>query len=65
MTDMDRANFRFIFVGFESMEPAALKQMRKPTSPAINQKAAALLRQHQMWKLYGIAGKVPLRPRVI
>ena len=48
VADMDRANFRFIFVGFESMEPAALKQMRKPTSPAINQKAAALLRQHRM-----------------
>ena len=48
VADMDRANFRFIFVGFESMEPAALKQMRKPTSPAINQKAAALLRQHGM-----------------
>jgi radical SAM superfamily enzyme YgiQ (UPF0313 family) len=30
------------------MEPAALKQMRKPTSPAINRKAAALLRQHRM-----------------
>jgi hypothetical protein len=48
VADMDRANFRLIFVGFESMEPAALKQMRKPTSPAINQKAAALLRQHRM-----------------
>jgi radical SAM superfamily enzyme YgiQ (UPF0313 family) len=48
VADMDRANFRLIFVGFESMEPAALKQMRKPTSPAINRKAAALLRQHRM-----------------
>jgi len=48
VADMDRANFRLIFVGFESMEPAALKQMRKPTSPAINQQAAALLRQHRM-----------------
>jgi len=48
VADMDRANFRFVFVGFESMEPAALKKMRKPTSPAINRRAAALLRQHRM-----------------
>jgi len=48
VADMDRANFRLIFVGFESMEPAALKQMRKPTSPAINRRAAVLLRQHRM-----------------
>ncbi|MGA9755240.1 MAG: radical SAM protein [Desulfobaccales bacterium] len=48
VADMDRANFRLIFVGFESMEPAALQKMRKPTSPAINQQAAALLRQHRM-----------------
>jgi anaerobic magnesium-protoporphyrin IX monomethyl ester cyclase len=53
VADMDRANFRFVFVGFESMEPAALKQMRKPTSPAINQKAAALLRQHRMAVIAG------------
>jgi radical SAM superfamily enzyme YgiQ (UPF0313 family) len=45
---MDRANFRFVFVGFESMEPAALKNMKKPTSPALNRRAAALLRQHRM-----------------
>lgn len=48
VAEMDRANFRIIFVGFESMEPAALKEMRKPTSPAINRRAAALLRQHRM-----------------
>ena len=48
VADMDRANFRFVFVGFESMEPAALKQMKKPTSPAINRRAAALLRAHRM-----------------
>jgi anaerobic magnesium-protoporphyrin IX monomethyl ester cyclase len=54
VADMDRANFRLIFVGFESMEPAALKQMRKPTTPAINQQAAALLRQHRMAILAGV-----------
>ncbi|MGQ9689309.1 MAG: B12-binding domain-containing radical SAM protein [Desulfobaccales bacterium] len=48
VAEMDRANFRIIFVGFESMEPAALKGMKKPTSPAINRQAAALLRQHKM-----------------
>jgi anaerobic magnesium-protoporphyrin IX monomethyl ester cyclase len=53
VAEMDRANFRFVFVGFESMEPAALKQMKKPTSPAINQRAAALLRQHRMGIIAG------------
>jgi len=48
VAEMDRANFRIVFVGFESMEPAALKEMKKPTSPAINRQAAALLRQHKM-----------------
>ncbi|MHB8123071.1 MAG: B12-binding domain-containing radical SAM protein [Desulfuromonadaceae bacterium] len=48
VAEMDRANFRIIFVGFESMEPAALKEMKKPTSPAINRQAAALLREHKM-----------------
>ncbi len=45
---MDQANFRIIFVGFESMAPEALKDMKKPTSPQINERAAALLRQHRM-----------------
>jgi len=53
VADMDRANFRFIFVGFESMEPAALKAMKKPTSPAINRRAATLLRQHNMGIIAG------------
>jgi anaerobic magnesium-protoporphyrin IX monomethyl ester cyclase len=48
VAEMDRANFRIVFVGFESMEPAALKGMKKPTSPAINMRAAALLRRHKM-----------------
>jgi radical SAM superfamily enzyme YgiQ (UPF0313 family) len=43
--DMARANFRFVFVGFESMEPGVLKGMRKPASPQINREAAALLRR--------------------
>jgi anaerobic magnesium-protoporphyrin IX monomethyl ester cyclase len=46
--EMDRANFRIIFVGFESMEPGALRDMRKPTSPEINRQAAALLRRYRM-----------------
>ena len=41
VADMDRANFRITFVGFESMDPNSLKDMKKPTSPAINRRAAA------------------------
>jgi radical SAM superfamily enzyme YgiQ (UPF0313 family) len=48
VADMDRANFRFVFVGFEAMTPQALKGVNKPTNPEINRKAAALLRQHGM-----------------
>jgi anaerobic magnesium-protoporphyrin IX monomethyl ester cyclase len=48
VADMDRANFRITFVGFESMDPNSLKDMKKPTSPAINRRAAALLRQHRI-----------------
>lgn len=44
--EMAKANFRIVFVGFESMEPAALKGMSKPTSPEKNRRAAALLREH-------------------
>jgi len=53
VAEMDRANFRFVFVGFESMEPSALKEMKKPTSPAINRQAAALLRQHRIGIIAG------------
>lgn len=45
---MDRANFRIVFVGFESMDPAALKDVKKPSSPEINIKAAKLLREKNM-----------------
>jgi len=53
VAEMDRANFRLVFVGFESMEPSALKEMKKPTSPAINRRAAELLRQHHMGIIAG------------
>ncbi len=45
---MDKANFRIIFVGFESMDPDVLRAIKKPTSPKINQQAAAILRKHNM-----------------
>ncbi len=45
---MEQANFKIAFVGFESMEPSALKGMRKPTSPEKNRRAAGLLRQHNI-----------------
>ena len=54
VAEMDRANFRTVFVGLESMHAADLKTMRKPTSPDINRRAAALLRQHRMALIAGI-----------
>jgi anaerobic magnesium-protoporphyrin IX monomethyl ester cyclase len=54
VADMDRANFRFVFVGFESMDPGSLKGVKKPTSPEINRRAAALLRQHRMAIIAGL-----------
>jgi radical SAM superfamily enzyme YgiQ (UPF0313 family) len=48
VADMDRANFRIAFVGFESMDPQALKGVKKPTNPGINRRAATLLRQHRI-----------------
>ena len=51
---MDRANFRTVFAGFESMNASDLQTMRKPTSPDINRRAAALLRQHHMGLIAGI-----------
>ncbi len=48
VADMERANFRVAFVGFESMLPEALKGMKKPANPEINRQAAALLRRHHI-----------------
>jgi radical SAM superfamily enzyme YgiQ (UPF0313 family) len=50
---MARANFHIVFVGFESMLPASLADMSKPTSPDINRQAAALVRQHGMALIAG------------
>lgn len=50
---MDKANFRIVFVGFESMDPEALKRMNKPTSPEINITAARLLTEHNMGVIAG------------
>jgi len=54
VADMDKANFRFIFVGYESMLPATLTAMKKPTNPEINVRAAKLLRQHNMSVIAGV-----------
>lgn len=43
---MERANFRIAFVGFESMDPSALEEMKKPTSPEANRKACSTLREN-------------------
>ncbi len=48
VAEMEKANFRVVFVGFESMEPSALKGMHKPSSPEKNRRAAALLRMHHI-----------------
>jgi len=56
---MDQANFRIAFVGFESMDPNALKDMKKPTNPEINRRAAALLRQHRIAVIAGLIGGYP------
>lgn len=54
VADMKRANFHTVFVGFESMIPASLQDMKKPTSPEINRRAAALLRQHKIGIIAGV-----------
>ncbi len=54
VAEMDRANFRTAFVGFESMDAADLKTMRKPTSPDINRRAAEVLRRHHIGLIAGI-----------
>jgi anaerobic magnesium-protoporphyrin IX monomethyl ester cyclase len=59
VADMDRANFRITFVGFESMDPAALKGMKKPTNPEFNRRAAALLRQHRIAIIAGLISGYP------
>src|SRR5208337_3731919 len=59
VADMDRANFRITFVGFESMDPDALKGMKKPTNPGINRRAAALLRQHRIAVIAGLIAGYP------
>lgn len=48
VAEMDQANFRIVFVGFEAMTPQALKGVNKPTNPEINRRAADLLRRHGM-----------------
>jgi anaerobic magnesium-protoporphyrin IX monomethyl ester cyclase len=50
---MEKANFRIVFVGFESMEPKYLKGMKKPTSPEKNRRAAELLRKHNIGIIAG------------
>ena len=59
VADMDRANFRITFVGFESMDPNALKGMKKPTSPELNRRAAALLRRHRIAIIAGLNSGYP------
>jgi len=59
VAEMDQANFRIAFVGFESMDPNALKDMKKPTNPEINRRAAALLRQHRIAVIAGLIGGYP------
>jgi radical SAM superfamily enzyme YgiQ (UPF0313 family) len=45
---MDKANIRVINLGLESMDPAAIKFMKKATSIEINREAVRLLKAHNM-----------------
>jgi radical SAM superfamily enzyme YgiQ (UPF0313 family) len=54
VADMKRANFSTVFVGFESMSSAHLKDMNKPTNPEINRQAAALLRRYGIGIIAGV-----------
>ena len=54
VSEMKQANFWMVFVGFESMTTANLKDMHKPTSPEINRQAARLLRQHGIGIIAGV-----------
>ena len=56
---MSRANFRLVFVGFESMIPSSLKDMTKPTNPEINIQAAKLLRQNGIAIVAGLIAGNP------
>ena len=53
VAEMKKANFRGVFVGFEAMDPSALKKVNKPTNPEINRQAAKLLRSHDIGILAG------------
>lgn len=57
--EMDQANFRAVFVGFESMLQTNLRDMKKPTSPEINRRVAELLRRHGMGIIAGIIAGYP------
>jgi anaerobic magnesium-protoporphyrin IX monomethyl ester cyclase len=52
--EMDRANVRIVFVGFESMLRTHLKDMHKPTNPEVNRTVADLLHRHKMGVIAGI-----------
>ncbi len=59
VADMSRANFRVVFVGFESMESSTLRGVKKPTNPATNLKAARLLREHDIAIIAGMIAGYP------
>ncbi len=56
---MAAANFRYAFVGFESMRTTGLRQMQKPTSPEINRRAARLLRDRDIALIGGLIAGYP------
>lgn len=60
---MKQANFWMVFVGFESMSGANLQGMYKPTSPEINRRAAALLRQYDIGMIAGVIFGYPEETR--
>lgn len=63
VAEMKKANFWMVFVGFESMAAANLQDMHKPTSPELNRRAAALLRQHDIGIIAGVIFGYPADTR--
>jgi radical SAM superfamily enzyme YgiQ (UPF0313 family) len=57
--DMRLANFKFVFVGFETMNPESLKGVKKPTTPEINVKAARLLHDNKIAMMAGTISGFP------
>jgi len=50
---MARANLKYVFVGYEAMDPDSLRSMGKPTVPEDNRRVAELFYQHGIHSVAG------------